>query len=213
MKDTCITFSNLLKEEFPPFFLKALRNVAEDAYKKASDNSKHDQAELRLESLTDQQGLCLQDAVFQLAKSFPQQNITPSMVSNAKKRAHLEITTNRTLVTSHRVSKRSQCPPPARYRTSNASINCLLLPGFEEPLAPVDAMCNLYILHGPSPLDATKLGFLQIAIPESRQRKFMGVHDLYVAEECAPAHMEEITDNVVIRLKPSVRKENLETGS
>lgn len=213
MSDNCIPFSTLLNEELTPFFLKGLRNSAEIAYKCACANSRLDRAELRLESLTDQQGLCLQDAVFQLAETYTNHEIIPRMVLNSKKRAHLEITTPRTLITTHRVSVRSKFPTPARYRTSNASINSLLLPGFDEPLAPSDAMCNLYILHGPSPLDSTKLGFLQIAVPESGQRRFMGVHDLYLAEECTPTRMEEITDDVVIRLKPSVRKENIETGS
>lgn len=200
MDATYITVSQLFTE-FPDFFLRTLSTRIESSYKNAAQVATYKMPSMRLQSLSVEQGLSVQDELYQYAEKFSEVGLEPHMVPNAKKRDHLEIKTKTMLVTTHRVTYPNEFPRPADYRRSNAASNQGWLSGIQEPKAPHGSLCNLYILHGPNEEDPSSLGFVQVAIPDSQSKSWLYIQTLFACESYAPVAIENPPKTTTIRLK------------
>lgn len=209
MPDTYVPFDQLLKEELPPLFRKLIPSYLENAYSQASSSAKKPLPELYRESLSDEQGLWAQCVLHGLAQGYSYSGVSASLVPNKTKRSHVEIETERVLVTCHRVPRPGGRPGIAEYRASNAALNRPMLPGLDSPLAPSKSKCNIYIIHGPDPDNPEQLGFVQLAVPDSGQKGYLAIKTLYASAACQTAKIEEIKDNVTLKLKA---KEQIKNG-
>ena len=157
--------------------------------------------EILLETIAIEQGAWVQCKLHQLGSRYSGHGINVKLEQNSKKRAHLEIETDRILASTHRVRTPDTFPPQANYREGNAASNQLWLTGITEPQAPENSKCNMYILHGPREDAPTELGFVQLAIPDPRQRCYLSIMDLYSSDESVSVTREEQFPEVLVRLK------------
>lgn len=201
MSDSYITLSRLLKEDMPDMFLNSLTKQIKDAYSQAHGSAEKPVPEIYLETLAIEQGAWVQCKLHELASRYGKQGIEARLEPNSKQRAHLEIETERILASTHRVRSPNMLPPPANYRESNAATNQLWLTGLVEPQAPEDSKCNLYILHGPKEDAPKELGFVQVAVPDSRQKGYLATMTIYSTEEFVSGVVEEKIPETLIRLK------------
>lgn len=201
MKEIYIPLSKLLDEELSPFLQKQIPTKLRSAYEIAAKSAQKPIPDFFLESLSDEQGLWVQCGLQELIQQYQGTGITASLVGNKKHRAHLEIQTSRILITSHRVRNPNTHPRKAIYRASNATQNQLWLPGLAETLAPANEKCNMHLLHGPRSDNPSELGFVQLAVPESGQSSYLGIHTLFISEDLSPIPAEDIEDTAIIKLK------------
>lgn len=171
------------------------------AYELAGTAAAKPLPEMYLESLRIEQGCWTQAELHELGSSYEGHGVIASMQPNARKRSHLEIETDRLLVTTHRVRHPGQFPQHAEYRETNAASNQQWLPGLADPQVHEGAKCNLHILHGPSEEDPAQLGFVQLAVPTSGQRSYLSIMDLFSCDDFQPVSTEEQVPEVQIRLK------------
>ncbi|MBI9113265.1 hypothetical protein [Maridesulfovibrio ferrireducens] len=206
MNDTFITLSELLAKDLPELMIKSIPGQIKTAYKKAHESAKKPVPDLYYESLNTEQGLWAQCILKELAEKYCGSGLSPRLQPNTKKRSHLEIETDRILMTSHRVRSAGAFTRDALYRESNATFNHLWLDGIDEPHAPENSKCNIYILHGPDQEDRAKLGFVQLAVPDPRQKRYLSIKNLYSSEVVIRAEVEENIPEPLIRLKSKKSK-------
>lgn len=201
-----ISFNRLLAEELPDFFMRRLLPALEKAYEDAEKRSKGYSAPLQLEALSHVQGWSVQQQFFNVSSSFSESGVKPAWVPNSRQREHIEVYTPALTMTCHRVPAPSVFPRDALYRKNNAAMNMNLLPGFPDVQS--DGETYLFVLHGPSIDNPFRLGFVQLAVPDAVERRFLATTIVFANEEFKPARIEEIPDTAVLKIRQRAVQKN-----
>jgi hypothetical protein len=208
-------FSRLIAEEYGNSLSALLPNIQE-AYLQALLSGKRQAkdgtlmtfllAPLESLRLSDAQGDFAQHYLHLWGEQHPM--FEAGFETNKRKRNHVVVRTKRTLLTAHRVQSPSSFPPNAAYRQSNAQLNFLWLPGLQQ-YNKSNGLAYLFLLHGPSISDSSRLGFLRMAAPNPEGKDYLAYHDIFIHTDFKiTTQVEEIQDTAMITLKVGHKKTN-----
>ncbi|CAK7045938.1 MAG: hypothetical protein DELT_00822 [Desulfovibrio sp.] len=213
MDTRTLRFSKFIEEEFGASVAR-LKSEMQDAYQAASllGKKQNDDGELKTILLAPLEGIRLSDAQGEFAQHHLHKwgtehaELEAGFDANKRKRNHVVVRARKALLTSHRVPSPSSFPPNAVYRQSNAQQNLLWLPGLSQPEKLGD-VAYIFLLHGPSLSDTSKLGFLRLAMPNPDGKGYLAYYDVYVHEDFnVSSKIEEIPDTALITLKTTRKK-------
>ena len=210
-----LPFSKFLDMEFPLGFQSQLPSVLAVAYAEAFQAGRTEELSegvtvkllppLESERLSDAQGLFAQNAVHNLASRFP--SLEANFGSNSKKRQHVQVKSENTLLTVHRVYSPESIPKTAVYRKTNAVQNIRFLSFVDNFFEQKEYTTYLHLLHGSSIEDKSKLGFVTIAVPDYENKHCLVSKTLFLhADFVIAPNVEEIGSTAMITLKVSAKQ-------
>lgn len=199
----------ILKNGFPHLFLINCRTTLFEQYAEAYKYAQRTSAAKQPELLAQLQHFAGNDALEQVARRF-EDGAGPTLKwKNTKRNSHTyaQVDTPAMRITTHRVNKPSDLVRKADYRSNNAVDNHIFLStGLRNALSAHSEKAYVLLLHGPSELDPSKLGFLRLALPASSGLQYIDTLDLYLADEYTTSIRPAVDDNALQpRLKAKVK--------
>jgi|GEM_PF-6353505 hypothetical protein len=213
-----LPFKKFLDMEFPLGFQSQLPLALETAYSEAFEVGRVSGLSeggvtkllppLESERLSDAQGLFAQNAVHNLASRFP--SLKANFGSNSKRRQHVQVRSENTLLTVHRVYAPESMPKNAVYRKTNAVQNIRFFSFVSDFFDQDENMTYMYLLHGASIQDKSQLGFVTIAIPDHENKRCLVSKTIFMhSDYSVTSEAIEIESTAMITLKIGAKKKKI----